>query len=179
MESLYVGTESWIIQDGNYGDFVVGEETNFALEFHPISLKSSDCKSSFFTELNFNRYKICGQVICSLEGVWVLDFGLLAYQKINPPKFADKGNWVEGEIYLGIDPFSYFEYLKKIPEIPSLTYNFRIEKIFMETTPWIEKPGKILTRDIEKESFKEVTETNAWIDDNGNANYILKCLLIN
>ncbi len=178
MESLNVGVESWIIQDGNDADFVVGEETNFALEFYPISLKSSDCKSSFFTELNFNRYKICGQVVYSTERVWVLDFGFLVFQEFKPPKFATKGNWIEGEIYLGIDPYFYKAYLNKIPDMPSLIYSFKIEKIFLETTPWITKPGNNIIRDSEKESFREVSKTNAWDDDNGIANYILKCFRI-
>lgn len=178
MRTLNVGVDSWIIQDGNYDDFVVGQKTKFALEFYPVLLKSSDHNSKSFTELSFNRYKICGQIICSLENVWVLDFGILAYQEIKPPDYAKQGNWVEGEIYLGIDPFFYFEYLKKVPEIPYLTYNLKIQQIYLETTPWIKKSDNIIARATGKESFKLTSETNAWVDDNGHASYILKCLII-
>ena len=39
--------------------------------------------------------------------------------------------------------------------------------------------GRTLTkRDEQKESFTEVAETDAWRDDNGHANYILKCVRI-
>ena len=38
MELLNVGLDAWIIQDGNYADFRVGEEQDFALEFYPILL---------------------------------------------------------------------------------------------------------------------------------------------
>jgi len=33
-DSLVVGLSSWIIQDGNYGDFSRGERAAFALEFY-------------------------------------------------------------------------------------------------------------------------------------------------
>lgn len=181
MKLLNIGIDSWIIQDGNYDDFVVGQETKFALEFYPISIKPSDCKSVSAIELNANQYKICGQIIYCTERVWVLDFGFLAFQETAPPKFARKGSWIEGEIYLSIDPFFYFEYLKKLPNMPFLTYDFRVEQIFLETTPWIENYDvtsgkKIITRDARLESFQEVLRTNAWYDDNQHGSYILKCL---
>jgi hypothetical protein len=31
--SWLVGLDSWIVQDGNYPDFVTGQRTDFALEF--------------------------------------------------------------------------------------------------------------------------------------------------
>lgn len=135
MNSLNIGIDSWIIQDGNYDDFEIGQESKFAIEFYPISLKSSDCRSKSLTELNFNRYKICAQIIFCNKEVWVLDFGFMAFQEIEPPKFTAKDIWVEGEIYLGIDPFFYFEYLNKVPDMPCLTYDFKIEEILLETTP--------------------------------------------
>ena len=40
MEKINVGLSSWIIQDGNYEDFAVGQEQRFALEFYaPDGLK--------------------------------------------------------------------------------------------------------------------------------------------
>jgi hypothetical protein len=32
---IHVGLFSWIIQDGNYDDFEVGQAAKFALEFYP------------------------------------------------------------------------------------------------------------------------------------------------
>lgn len=179
MESLNIGIDSWIIQDGNYDDFAVGQETKFALEFYPISLISSDCKSFSIIESKSYQYRICGQIVYCTEKVWVLNFGFLAFQESEPPEFAIKDSWVEGEIYLGIDPYFYSSYLKSLPNMPSLTYNFRIENILLETTPWVEKldasARKMLTRDTQKESFAEITKTDAWKDDNQRASYILKC----
>ena len=181
MESLSVGVDSWIIQDGNYGDFTVGQKTQFALEFYPHSLHPSDRKSPAATNLKGSLYQVCGQVVYRRNNVWILDAGFLAYQESQPPAFVTEGSWVEGEIYLGIDPFMYFEHLKNRSGMPSLTYTFRIGQIFLETTPWLtnaDESGTTMVRDQENESFREVTETDAWNDDGGNAHYVLKCFPI-
>ncbi len=188
MKYLNVGVDSWIIQDGNYGDFNTGQKIEFALEFYPISLNRSNCNENKFVNIEWNRYKICGQVVFVSKNVWVIDCGILVYQNVNPPKFVSKGMFVEGEIYFGIDPFMYFEGLKNLKGMPDLTYNFIIEQIFLETTPWIKRlPNdsepiskitnrEILVRDKENESFSEVAETDAWNDDSGHGAYILRCL---
>jgi len=182
MESLYVGLNAWIIQDGNYADFRVGQKTEFALEFYPASLKVSDLRLKSAEHIKASQYKICGQVIFQSKTVWVLDAGFLAYQESKPPRYATKGAWVEGEVYVEIDPFMYFEGLNKRPGMPSLTYAFRVDQLLLETTPWItttDENGRTLTkRDEQKESYIEVAETNAWSDDNGHAHYILKCVRI-
>ena len=180
LESLNIGLDAWIIQDGNYADFTVGQKTQFALEFYPHSLKSSDCKSHSATHLKACLYRICGQVVYRTKSVWVLDMGFLAYQESQPPRYAIKGSWVEGEIYLGIDPFMYFEHLKNMSGMPLLTYGFRIGEIFLETTPWLTKSDDaartMMMRDEQNESYREVAETDAWNDDNGNAHYVLRCV---
>jgi hypothetical protein len=182
MESLYVGVAAWIIQDENYADFRVGQKTGFALEFYPASLKVSDRRSKSAERIKANQYKIWGQVIYHSKTVWVLDAGFLAYQESKPPRYATKGTWVEGEVYIGIDPFMYFEGLDKRPGMPSLTYEFRVDQLFLETTPWItttdEKGRMVIKRDEQKESYGEVAETDAWHDDNGHASYVLKCVRI-
>jgi hypothetical protein len=182
MESFNIGLDSWIIQDGNYPDFQVGQEADFALEFYPLLFKPSDKQTKSFRHLNNCNYQICGQVIYQTRNVWVLDFGLLAYEQAKPPRYATKDAWVEGEIDLGIDPFFYFEELYGLPGMPALTNRFRIEQILLETTPWFiskDDGGRtVLERVKLKESFKEVYETDAWNDDNGSACYILKCLLL-
>lgn len=182
MESLYVGVDAWIIQDGNYPDFGVGQKAKFALEFHPAFLKVSDGRSKSADHIKASRYKICGQVIYRSKTVWVLDAGFLAYQKSKPPRYATTGAWVEGEVYIGIDPFMYFESLNKMPGMPPLTYEFRIDKLFLQTTPWLpttdENSSTLIKRDEQEESYREVAETDARHDDDGHAQYVLKCIRI-
>jgi len=182
MESLNIGVAAWIIQDGNYGDFSVGQKAKFALEFYPHSLILSPKDSKSVTHLKASVYQVCAQVIYRTNEVWVLDTGFLAYQEAKPPRDAQVGSWVEGQMYVGIDPFFYFEGLNKLPGMPALTYSFRVEQISLETTPWIKSQDEfgreVMSRDDRQETYREVSETDAWNDDGGNAHYILKCICI-
>lgn len=180
MVKLYVGIDSWIIQDGNYGDFRAGETAEFALEFYPHSIDVSTSQEASCKRLRGCQYRIRGQVVYVDRSAWVVDFGVMAYQNSEPPKTVDNGSWVEGEVYLGIDPFFYFEELHALPAMPELHYEWHINTILLETTPWLtqtdERGRTILTRDQEQESFTQVSETNAWSDDDGNAHYVLECV---
>jgi len=179
MTSLNIGVDSWIIQDGNYADFFVGQQASFALEFYPQSLKPSHSQSVAFSNVRGSRYRIHAQVVFCQVGVWVLNMGFLAYQQSEPPDYVSQGSWVEGEIYLGIDPFMYFEDLKNLSGIPALAYSFSVEKIFLETTPWLKKVeesgGEIRWRDEQNESYRKIEKMDAWNDDHGHASYVLEC----
>jgi hypothetical protein len=90
---------------------------------------------------------------------------------------------VSGDIYLGIDPFFYFERLYNIPGIPELIYTWKIEEIGIETAPFIEWPnpsiaGKYFIRDESKLRRVSIAQTDAWSDDDGNADYLLTCRLM-
>lgn len=182
MELLNVGLESWIIQDGNYADFRVGEEADFALEFYPVLLKPSDKRTKSFIHWKNCHYQVCAEIVYCSRQAWVLDCGFLVYDQSKLPRYFEKGSWVEGEIILGIDPFFYFEGLYALPGMPALTYRFRIEQILLETTPWFTSKDEVGRTVLERvklqESFSEVYATDATDDDNGNAHYILKCRLL-
>ena len=93
------------------------------------------------------------------DEVWVIDFGVPAYTEARAPQFIELGVRVEGELYLGIDPFTYMESLRSLPGIPSLFRDFRIERILLETTPRIAEyvgATPTLKRDESKESFVPV-----------------------
>ncbi len=176
---LFVGVSSWIIQDGNYGDFRVGAAAKFALEFYPQSIEVTRSHEASFERIQASRYRVRGQVVFVSRASWVIDFGVMAYQNYEPPSAVKRGAWIQGEIYLGIDPFFYFEELHSLPGMPALQHEWRIANIFLETTPWLSRTDEtgraILTRDEQQESFAEVSETNAWEDDQGNGHYILEC----
>ena len=179
MEKLHVGVDSWIIQDGNYPDFHVGQVVKFALEFHPQMLKPVAAGSFQTTKLTGSTYRICAKVAFTAPDVWVLDFGFMAYQNQPAPSGLKAGDWIVAQIYLGIDPFFYFEKLHAIPGIPLLRYELRIRRILLETTPWrIAKDDngqETFLRDEGSQSFRQVAETNAWEDDDGRAHYVLEC----
>jgi hypothetical protein len=179
MQTFFVGLSSWIIQDGNYSDFAAGSAAKFALEFYPHAMQFAQSGEEQSERIRASRYHVRGQVLYANRSAWVIDFGIMAYQNQEPRWTVNKGSWVEGEIYLGIDPFFYFEELHALPGMPPLQYEWRIRNIFLETTPWLsakDETGRtVLTRDEQRESFIEIAETHAWEDDQGRAHYILQC----
>lgn len=176
---LNVGIDSWIIQDGNYPDFKIGESARFALEFYPHSLDWAHEHSTACEHLVGNQYRIRGEIVFKTNEAWVIDFGWLAYQNAPAPRIASTGGWLTAEISIGVDPFFYAAELRGRHNIPELCYEFRVREILLDTTPWItiEKPGfcAISTRDETRRSYAPVVETNAWEDDDGRAQYLLRC----
>jgi hypothetical protein len=174
MNTVQIGLAAWIIQDGNYGDFSVGQEAQFALDFYfPDSFAIAQPGTPKFVAAGPATYSIHARVEFAHEKVWTLDFGLRAYQE-HPPQDIPLGSWVQGNIYLGIDSFPYFERLKDLPGMPALTYRWLLRNIKRETTPWIKVDG-LQERDSSRRSFEDIRETNAWHDDGGHAHYILEC----
>ena len=169
---LAVAIDSWIIQDGNYGDFAVGDRVKFALEFAGSTLRQSNSQETIARHRGYGVYDVCAQVLFVDAKAWVIDFGLLAYWESTPPEFAVPGAWVEGELMLGVDPFFYMEYLHKLPGMPRLQYNWRVASIMRNDTPWLVE-GKVLTRDHKQVAWTDIARTDAWNDDEGRSSYVL------
>lgn len=180
-----IGIESWIIQDGNYPDFRKGQLAEFALFFQPRSLlreaKSSEPDAMLIKE---SDYIVNAKVVFVGRESWVIDFGLLAYTNQPPPKGIKVGSTFSAEIWLGIDYYLYFQALSKVESVPPMIYTWNIQKILMQTAPFIKtistEPGRlfgkeIFVRDVEKLGYKEITATDAKHDDDGSANYMLTC----
>jgi hypothetical protein len=174
-----IGLSSWIIQDGNYPDFTTGQHAEFALEFYSQTYQKSDVRSKSSKSLGAAKYEIIGEVIYLTPEVWVLDFGICAFREFKPPEGISVGNFVAAEIYVGIDPFFYFERLYKLPKIPALIYSWRINSIGQQTAPFIETRAlsgqTILVRDEKKLGYRDIGKTDAWKDDDGHAEYVLTC----
>jgi hypothetical protein len=179
---MQIGIDAWIIQDGNYPDFEVGQSARFALEFYAHSVAAATAPVQRFTLTRPARYDLSGIVAFRTNDVWVIDAGFLAYSESQPPLFATLGSAVTGDFYLGIDPFFYFEDLCRLQGMPELRYEWRIDSIARETTPWIstiDTAGReVLQRDEPRTSYEPVDRTNAWHDDSGNGSYILECTRI-
>ena len=176
---LSISVGSWIIQDGNYGDFAVGDTSKFALEFSGQKLVPSSKGERSAKFLHTSIYRVRAMVVFVHPRVWVIDFGVLAFWEEEPPSFAKIGDWVEGDIFVGIDPFFYKEYLHKLPGIPNLHYNWKVEGVSRQDTPWLsavnQRGGITLSRDAAREQWTDVQHTKAWDDDDGRASYVLRC----
>lgn len=176
-EALKIGLHSWIIQDGNYGDFAVGQQYPFALEFwplEPLTVRHPDatCAPLSMTWERDTIYAIKGKVSFVADNWWVLDAGLAMYlDQANPP--GPVGTPVRGRISVGIDHFSYFESLAREPGAPALIFDWRIDAIEMDTAPRVETKPRFFERDRSRQGWKSLRHTKAWSDDGGGAEYIL------
>ena len=85
METINIGVASWIIQDGNYHDFSLGETHQFALEFYaPKPLKRSREQMPQMVAVVGNEYDVKARVAFVDKNVWVIDAGLLMYRQEAP-----------------------------------------------------------------------------------------------
>jgi hypothetical protein len=66
--------------------------------------------------------------------------------------------------------------------MPALIYNWHINKIGIQSAPFIETLDKrgtrIMVRDESKSAFHEIQQADAWKDDNGHGEYVLECALM-
>jgi hypothetical protein len=176
-EPVRIGLDSWIIQDGNYGDFRKGGLAAFAIEFHTSDLKTCHPDAVREPDMVWLRdctYAATGRVTHVTPEWWMLDIGLKVYNEY-PLAGAQVGDLVRGEVSLGVDPFFYFERLAKEPGAPPLILDWRIEAIDLDATPWIEVSPRSFQRDMSKVQWRAVSKTKAWRDDNGSAAYVLTC----
>lgn len=174
VQQFQIIVDSWVIQDGNYGDFEVGDQTEFAIEFTGGNLRSSQQRCVSVVHRGQNVYSVCAQVIYSRPDVWAIEFGLRTFEERRPPEFAVSGSWVEGKIELGIDPFFYKERLCKLAGMPNLFNQWEIARIERDDTPWIRSTaGNVFTRDQQKVHWTDVQRTDAWNDDDGRSAYLL------
>jgi hypothetical protein len=173
---LIVGLSSWVIQDGNYPDFVQGSQTAFALEFwaqNPLEeIEPDDAMAPSHLHRGSAAYDIVARVLHVAEHWWVIDVGVLVFQDCKPPPNARVGSWWRGEVDIAIDPFFYFEDHGHAPGVPAMIYEWRIDKIEIQTAPFVEISPRVFARDSTKLGWKEIAETHAW-EDNGD--YLLHC----
>ena len=165
-ELLQVGLSSWIIADGNYKDFSVGDVRSFALEYYnEADLRPATAPRSH-RHLGDARHAVTGRRV-HLGPTWcAIDIGVLAYRELHsfpppPPSF-------DGEVYLGVDPFFYFETLAHETDGPALIYDWRIHRIEVETAPRILKDG-LMIYDPDKRKPADVQDTKRGED------FILHC----
>ncbi len=181
-----IGLSAWIIQDGNYPDFAVGETVEFAVEFclrpgTPVEFCESEICARPIAE---NSYAVVAETIVASDDITVLDIGILAYHD-GPLELPDIkcGGRLRTALELSVDPYFYFERLSQDAAIPALIYTWRIRSILRQTAPFVETVSdsgpyaghRTKSRDASRRGYEEITRTDAWEDDGGYGEYLLRC----
>lgn len=170
-DTIKVGLSTWIIGDGNYEHFKRDESASFALGFYPanspleippdwLSINPPGVDRSSFCHVEGSDYLVTAKVTHVFDDWWVIDAGILMYRAGVPPGDIKPGCWVSGKIYVGIDPFDYFERLSLHHADPALIYDWDVTKIELETTPFVEK-GRVRLRDQSRRGWREAENTKA------------------
>lgn len=173
---MKIGLSAWIIQDGNYSDFAVGDEARFALEFHANSHSTISEAPRSYACTKDSTYCVIAQVVFKKGDITIIDFGYKAFTDHRLD--VAEGDWIKAEIYICVDPYTYFERRSRKDGVPEISYAWRIKEIYLETTPRIEEIPRHFVRDKNRFSEVSVQKTNAWKDDDGYGDYILECEIV-
>ena len=181
--NLNVGLDYWIILDGNYPDFVAGEDYAFALEVCPSSISRSSVRDRSLRPLRGAQYQYLGEAVFSSLDLTILDVGVRCYHEGAVSAPLSVGEFAAGELYLGVDPFFWKDSLSRRPGMPSLTYRWQVTGISVETTPWIlshDSRGREIWRHDDRvaPSFLPVVRTGEGPDDQKSWHFVLSCELI-
>jgi hypothetical protein len=178
-----VGLAGWVIQDGNYEDFEVGSTRRFAVEFYtsdPNGPPRSNLARKLVEHVGDDQYEINGEVAVATDDLLMLDFGLLAYREVRERPALGTG-WRAGTVSLGVDPFFYFEGHAKRPDVPPAIYSWDITGLWRQSAPFfatnIPGAGQVMVRDEERLGWMWLGKTDAWADDDGNADYLVRARL--
>ena len=178
--NLEISLSRWIIEDGNYNDFSIGDRRKFALELwtpSPLTKTAENIKS--LQPQSSHSYDVVGKLVFVSDEVWVLDCGVLAYSERKSEIEADckVGDFIRGNLRFGIDPFFYFETHYKISGIPPLIYEWQVNSIEQDTTPFVlSDDGRTYMRDENKRSHKAVHGTApGFITPDQAPEFILHC----
>src|SRR5438552_8025029 len=144
-ENWFIGLDAWIIRDGNYPDFRVGQTCLFAVEFIPEGALRVATGNQEVQRDADDRYLVTARVVASAQAVecYVLDLGGLMVYGARPggPEQFVEGETVQGRVQLGVDPYDYFETLGYRNDIPPPIYQWTIVRLFRQGPPQVEIEG--------------------------------------
>jgi hypothetical protein len=179
MANWSLSIAAWVIQDGNYPDFTKGQRAEFAVEFYaPEALTRTDGGARSAVADGDGWYSIDATIVAVTDAAWVVDCGILVYDE-RPPEGVAPGDGVRGRVLLSVDHYLYFEALARQPEIPALIYTWDLLRIRRETAPYILNEAQTMyVRDERKRNLVDTKATDAWADDDGHAEYVFDCRLL-
>jgi len=165
--SWMIGIDSWVIQDGNYPDFVTGQRADFAVEFASRGgLRRLDgAHEASVRWVEDSDYEVTAQIVHDKPNAQVLDFGLRVYHFIgieDPAHESHVGAWVTGVVNVAVDPFFYRDELAREDGFPPLLYGWTVQEVLQRTA---DEPSGLV----------RVDRTDAWADGVPSPSYVLRC----
>ena len=206
MRELVIGLDRWVLQDGNYTDFAVGDRRQFALEFgyrrrHRLDPVGPAPRRTIASRGSGCWYDVVAQVVTvrpaesdCLPAAFVLDCGAvsaydhgLVTSDLTSPA---EGSWLQGRLSLHVDHFAYMDELGTLPGMPPLIRTWDVLAIEEDHTPLVRvepghplyegppEDGPIWVADPARERYEPVDRTVRWPEDERASSYRLRCRLL-
>lgn len=177
METIWIATSAWMIEDGNYREFRVGQQVRFALSAAPQILQSGVSGGPLLNRMRRSRYRFHGRMAYRAADGWVLDIGFPVFVEGEPPAFAPVGSWLSGELVLGLAPLFYLAQYARGPGALPLICPWRIDRVLRNVTPLIASIDgagrRIVLPDEQQEAFVEARGTD--VRTYRNRDYLMEC----
>jgi hypothetical protein len=184
----HISLDRSVIQGGRHPDFHRGQQTTFAATFGtgawaPATsggaaggggmaasggggmAASGGGGMAAAVRVEGSLYDVVGRVTAVADGGWELDCGLVVGCEGRPPAGVGVGQWVVGRAALAVGDRG-----------PSHTWF--IERVHHRVPDDVEVLDIGLMGGPEEPGWEELAFTNAWQDDDGQADYLLDCLLV-
>ncbi len=167
MNPLWIWLPGWVIGDG-FGHVRVGDCKQFAIElWFPQEIKKSEISSSTLRESDDYNYDLWAKLIWQMkpEGenhlVSIMQFGTVSgyhHDVTAQMPLLQLGEGVHATASLGVDPYPYEEWMSKLPNIPPLIYQWKVEGITRDATPLRLVNGRY--EPVEQREFIDISSTS-------------------
>ncbi len=185
MSRWHLSLDPSVIRDGAHADFHRGQQAAFPVEVSSEVWQHVEGGSTTAAvRVEGCLYELVARVDAALGEAWVLDCGLLVTARERPPDGVAAGQWLRGRARLGVGPR---------PQEPLVEgtapadYTWFVERVFHRVADdaGLGDLALGLGSDLaglyggpEEPGWEELAFTDAWGDDDGEAEYLLECLLV-
>lgn len=154
-----IGIAQWILEDGNYNYFEVGNNYQFAVEFYLKDFEIVTGDPSFVPSVSKlddhpNAYSVVAPLVYKDDEIYMLNLGgITAFDECppndSPPKYSARaarisalkiGDIIQADLYLNIDHYLYFETQCFREGVPSIIYTWHIDSIEKMTAELMHDP---------------------------------------